>query len=204
MPGQDGWSVLAALKEDPALAQVPVIMLTMVDDRSLGFALGASDYLMKPVERPRLMAVLHKYQATLGADVLVVEDDGPTREMLRKQLVKEGCRVREAENGRVALEMVRKAQPQLIFLDLMMPEMDGFQLVAEMQKDTALAHIPVVVVTAKDITTEDRERLAGHVEQVLQKGAYSRETLLAKVREFAARVRQHKPEGTGHGQDTAG
>jgi CheY-like chemotaxis protein/nitrogen-specific signal transduction histidine kinase len=187
MPGMDGWAVLTALKADADLADIPVIMLTMVDDKNLGYALGASDYLTKPVDRDRLVAILRKYR---GEDrtrpVLVVEDEAVTCEMLRRMLEKEGWAVTAAENGRVALERVAEQRPVLILLDLMMPEMDGFQFVEALRTREAWRSIPIVVVTAKDLTAADRLRLKGYVEQILQKGAYRREALLAEVHEQVA------------------
>ena len=185
MPGMDGWAVLSALKADPELAAIPVIMLTIVDDRNMGYTLGAADYLTKPVDRDRLMAVLHKYRQE-PFTILVVDDDAAFRELLRRMLEKEGCLVAEAENGRVALERVREAPPALILLDLMMPELDGFEFVAEFRKHEGWRAIPIVVVTAKDLSGEERLQLNGHVERILQKGAYSRDTLLREVREMVA------------------
>jgi PAS domain S-box-containing protein len=187
MPGMDGWAVLAALKADPNLADIPVIMLTMVDDKNLGYALGVSDYLTKPINRDRLAAVLSKYHCEqLRCSVLLVEDDPVTREMMRRMLEREGWLVAEAENGRVALERVAENQPQLILLDLMMPEMDGFEFITELRKTPKWRSIPVVVITAMDLTQEERLRLNGFVTQILQKGAYSREELLLEVRELVA------------------
>jgi GAF domain-containing protein/CheY-like chemotaxis protein/anti-sigma regulatory factor (Ser/Thr protein kinase) len=184
MPGLDGWAVLAALKADPDLADIPVIMLTMVDDRNLGYALGASDYLTKPFDRERLAAVLRKYRRDLP--VLVVDDDLPLRQLMRRILEREGFTVTEAENGRVALERAREAAPGLVVLDLMMPEMDGFEFVAEFRRHEAWRAIPIIVVTAKDLSDDDRERLNGGVERILQKGAYTREALLREVRDLVA------------------
>jgi PAS domain S-box-containing protein len=187
MPSMDGWSVLAALKAEPQLADVPVIILTMLDDRELGFALGASDYLTKPVDRARLSALLRRYRRQRSArPVLVVEDDPTTREMLRRMLAKEGWSVAVAANGREGLAQVAAEPPQLILLDLMMPELDGFGFVAELRRNPAWQAIPVVVVTAKDITAGDRLRLSGSVERILQKGAYRRDALLAEVRSLVA------------------
>jgi signal transduction histidine kinase/CheY-like chemotaxis protein/HAMP domain-containing protein len=187
MPDMDGWTVLTALKVDPDLADIPVIMLTIVDDKSKGYALGASEYMVKPIDRDRLVVILHKYRsAPAPLRVLVVEDEPMTREMLRRTLGKEGWTVIEAENGRAALERVAEDPPALILLDLMMPEMGGFQFVAELRKNEAWRAIPVIVVTAKDLTVEDRLRLNGYVEQILQKEAYSREALLAEVRRQVA------------------
>ncbi|MBI4494088.1 MAG: response regulator, partial [Chloroflexi bacterium] len=173
MPGMDGWSVLSALKADPDLADIPVVMLTMVDEKNLGYTLGASDYLVKPIDRERVAAALRKQWPEAGSRrALVVEDDGSAREMLRRLLEREGWAVVEAENGRVALERVAAQQPDLILLDLMMPEMDGFEFVVELRKRSEWRTIPVVVVTAKDLTVEDRLRLNGYVEKILQKGTY--------------------------------
>jgi signal transduction histidine kinase/DNA-binding response OmpR family regulator len=180
MPGMDGWAVLSALKSDPEVADIPVIMLTMVDDRNLGYALGAADYLTKPVDRERLVAVLQKYRRDLP--ILVVDDDVAVRELMRRILEREGYAVTEAENGRAALERLREAIPGLILLDLMMPDMDGFEFVAECRTHEAWRGIPIVVVTAKDLTPGDRERLNGYVEKILAKGASTREALLTEVR----------------------
>jgi len=187
MPGMDGWAVLTALKADPDLADIPVVLLTIVDNKNLGYELGASDYLTKPVDRDRLVAILNKYR---GEDpsrpVLVVEDDAATREMLRRALEKEGWAVSEAEHGRAALARIAERRPALILLDLMVPEMDGFQFVEEWRQHEAWRSIPIIVITAKDLTAEDCLRLNGYVEQILQKGAYSREALLAEVRHLVA------------------
>jgi CheY-like chemotaxis protein len=187
MPGLDGWAVLGALKGDPATSDIPVVMLTILDDRDLGYALGAADYLTKPVERERLIAALRKHvrpdTLSNGARrALVLEDDPATREMLRRLLQREGWAVEEAPNGRVGLAKVAEKPPDLILLDLMMPELDGFGFVERLRAEPSWRAIPVLVVTAKDLTPEERLRLTGWVEQVLQKGAYSRDELLAEVR----------------------
>jgi CheY-like chemotaxis protein len=183
MPGLDGWSVLSALKADPATVDIPVIVLSIVDDKNLGFALGASDYLTKPINRDRLYATLARYRAGQPCGtVLVVEDDELTRDQVRRALEADACTVITATNGREALERLAKTRPDVILLDLLMPEMDGFTFAEELHKHTAWRSIPVVVMTNKDITTEDLRRLHGFVETVLRKGEYSREELLNKVR----------------------
>jgi signal transduction histidine kinase/DNA-binding response OmpR family regulator len=182
MPGMDGWAVLSALKADPGVAAIPVIMLTIVDDKNLGYALGAADYLTKPIDRERLVSVLTQYRR--DRPVLIVDDDAGLRQLLRRMLEPEGYTVLEAENGRAALERLRDSSPGAILLDLMMPEMDGFEFVAEFRRHEAWRGIPIVVVTAKDLSREDRERLNGHVERILQKGMHSRAELLAEVREL--------------------
>ena len=185
MPAMDGWAVLTALKADPQLDDIPVIMLTIMDDKNIGFTLGASDYFTKPIDRDRLIAVLKKYKRH-PSQMLVVEDDAAMREMLRRMLVKEGWVVTEAENGCAALERIAESRPAFILLDLMMPEMDGFQFVDELRKHKDWCSIPVAVITAKDLTSKERDRLCGCVEKILQKGAYSREELLTEVRDLVA------------------
>jgi two-component system, NtrC family, sensor kinase len=197
MPGMDGWAILTALKADPLLAAIPVIMLTIVDDKNLGYALGAADYLTKPVEWDRLAVILQKYRcAHPPCTVLVVEDDADTRDMLQRMLTRENWAVIEATNGRVALERMAESQPELILLDLMMPEMDGFGFLEALRQQDAWRSIPVVVVTAKDLTPEDRQRLNGSVEQILQKGAYSREELLHEIHHLVAACVQSGRSGT--------
>jgi len=187
MPGMDGWAVLTALKGDPALAAIPVIMLTVVDDRSLGYALGATDYLTKPVDRGRLVGALRRHRPEqAGCAVLVVEDDPASRQLVRELLAREGCTVREAADGRAGLVEVARSRPDLIVLDLLMPELDGFGFVAELRRNPDWRAIPIVVVTAKDVTPEDRRRLNGQVETVIAKGGAAREALLSEVRELLA------------------
>jgi PAS domain S-box-containing protein len=183
MPGMDGWAVLAGLKADPALAGIPVILQTILEDRNLGFALGASEYLTKPIDRKRLASLVKRYVPSPAAGpVLVVEDDAGTRALLGKALGKAGWQVTEAENGRVALEQMQTSQPALILLDLMMPEMDGFEFLDALRRQQPRRDVPVVVITAKTLTEEDRKRLNGGVERVVQKNALDAESLLAEVR----------------------
>lgn len=187
MPRMDGWAVLSGLKANPELAHIPVIMLTIVDNKNIGYALGASDYLTKPIDRDRLGAILKKYRGERHpCRLLLVEDDAPTREMMRRMLEKEQWTVMEAENGQVALEHIANQQPELILLDLMMPQMDGFTFVNVLQQNEAWRSIPVVILTAKEITAEDRQQLNGYVENILEKGAYTREELLSQVRKLVS------------------
>ena len=184
MPRMDGWAVLAELKADPLLADVPVIMLTMLDDRRLGFALGATEYLTKPLDRERLRALVARYRRNGAHDVLIVEDDVDTRDLLRRQLEADGWRVDEAENGRAGLDAVSRRVPSLILLDLMMPVMDGCQFAAELRRHEAWRGIPVVVITAKELTSEERHALNGDVQGVLQKGALNADELLRSLRDL--------------------
>ncbi|HEX8409721.1 MAG TPA: response regulator [Thermoanaerobaculia bacterium] len=187
MPDMDGWSVLAALKSDPTLSDVPVIMLTMVDDPVRGFTLGASDYATKPVDRRRLSQILRKYTCIdPPCPVLVVDDDLAARELTRRMLEKDGWAVSEASNGVEALESIERERPRLIFLDLMMPEMDGFTLAAEVRRHPEWRSIPIIVMTSLDLTNDDRRRLQGHVETILRKRGDSQDSVLAHVRELLA------------------
>ena len=189
MSGMDGWAVLTALKADPLTAEIPVVMVTVVDEKNLGFALGASDYLIKPIEWDRLIAVLEKNRRHRpGSQVLVIEDDSDTREMLRRAAEKLGWDVIEAENGRVGLERVAAQVPGIILLDLLMPEMDRFTFMEELRRRPDCRRVPVIVVTAKDLSPDDRSRLNGHVVQILQKGGFSTRELLEEVSRLLAVV----------------
>jgi signal transduction histidine kinase/CheY-like chemotaxis protein len=193
MPGMDGWAVLAALKADPALANIPVIMITIADEKQVGYSLGVTDYLTKPVDWKRLTSILRQYQrADAACRVLLVEDDAHTRKMFRSRLEKQGWPVTEAENGRVALEHMAESLPDLILLDLMMPEMDGFQFLDHVRAREGWRSIPIIIVTAKDLTEDDRQRLNGYVEGILEKGAHNPEDLLREICAVVrARVEPH-------------
>jgi CheY-like chemotaxis protein len=189
MPGLDGWAVLSALKADPQLRRIPVIMLTMLtiaEEREHGFTLGAADYLTKPIDRGQLLAAIERHRKHENGVVLVVEDDAPTRELLQRMLANEGWQVEQAENGKVALMSLMNRHPDLIVLDLMMPEIDGFQLVELLRANPDWRTIPVIIITAIDLTPTERLQLHGSVERILQKGAYQREELLRDVRELIA------------------
>ena len=186
MPGRDGWSVLQELKADRELANIPVVMLTIVDEKNRGYALGAAEYMTKPIERDALRKLVTKYRSGAAGPsrfrVLIVEDDENTRQQWRRILSREGCEVNEAENGRLALERLTQALPDLIILDLIMPEMDGFEFLVELRKQPAFKTVPVVVVTAATLSEEDHRRLNGGVERVLAKTAFSRDELLDELR----------------------
>jgi signal transduction histidine kinase/CheY-like chemotaxis protein len=197
MPGGlDGWGVLAALKRDPETADIPIIMSTIVDDRSRGFALGATDYITKPIDWSRLHTVLANLGTPRNAPVLVVEDDPSSRELAKRTLARDGWAVLEADNGKTALAQARKHRPAVILLDLMMPEMDGFGFLEEKRKDPSLADIPVIVVTAADLTEADRRRLNGSVRQIIQKSERTAGDLLTQVRELMQRTIAATPTGS--------
>ena len=185
MPVLDGWGVLRRLKADPALAAIPVMMVSILDEKHKGFSLGASGYVTKPIDRRQMLAILGRHQTgTEGGEVLVVEDDADTRQMIRRMLISEGWRVREAEDGQVALDRLAVALPDIIMLDLMMPRMDGFEFLAAMRERPEFHDIPVVVITAADLTDEDHRRLNGGVELVIEKAASGEDDFLDELRSF--------------------
>jgi CheY-like chemotaxis protein len=182
MPQMDGWAVLSSLKSDPDLADVPVIMVTMTGDRNLGYALGAADFMTKPIDRARLAAVLRRYACRKPmCRVLIVDDDPTSLALLGPTLEAEGWAVDAANSGEVALRRVAEERPDLILLDLMMPGMSGFEVAAELQRTPAWRSIPVVVMTAKDLSDDDRRRLNGLVGRVLQKGPDAKDGLLQAI-----------------------
>ena len=190
MPGMDGWSVLSALMADESLREIPVIMLTMVDDPARGFTLGAAEYATKPVNRKRLSQILNKYVAA-NPSVLVIENDPTARDMTRSMLEREGWKVTEVDNVELALKALERERPTLILLDLMMPDLDGFAFVEHMQLHSEWRSIPLIVVTAKDLSAQDRNRLSGLVETILHKATNSRESLLDQVRIAVAGCAAH-------------
>ena len=179
MPDLDGWTVLAAIKGDPELADIPVIMMTIVDDRTRGYSLGATEYLIKPVNRDKLTDVLRAVVGAAGRKVLVIDDEDFMRRGLCQSLEHDGWQVSEAANGRLALTRLEQSRPDVIILDLMMPEMNGFEFLVEMRGNPDWRDIPVVVVTAKDLTAAERSLLNGQVERVMTKGAA--EKLLGEI-----------------------
>src|SRR6266404_6381530 len=197
MPDLDGWTVLAAIKGDPALADIPVVLLTIVDEKNRGYSLGAAEYLVKPVDREKLTQTLRRICGPVHGRVLLVEDDDIVRRQMRVQLQAGGWDISEAANGRIALACLEEACPDAIILDLIMPEMDGFEVLEEIRRRTEWRDIPVIVLTSKDLTAEDRIRLNGGVERIIQKT--ERDETLREVRgvltKFLKRGRSEKTVG---------
>ncbi len=181
MPDLDGWTVLAAIKGDPRLADIPVILVTIEDNRSRGYSLGATEYMTKPVDRERLVSLLHQISSPIARRVLLVDDDAIMRESVRRALEQEQWEVAEAVNGRVALEQLAARSFDVILLDLMMPEMDGFEFLVRMHQQPEWQDIPVLVLTAKDLSPEDHQHLNGHAERVMQKNASDLDELLREL-----------------------
>jgi PAS domain S-box-containing protein len=182
MPHKDGWSVLQEIKNDPALSSIPVIMYTMVDDKNFGLAIGASEYLIKPVSKEKILQVLEKFKQQIAhGHILMVDDDPDLRHLAERTMRKEGWKVRMAGNGREALTSLESGLPGVIFLDLMMPVMDGFEFLTIFQTKPEWKNIPVVVITAKDLSVVERKQLSGSVKKIIQKSDLTPSKLLQQL-----------------------
>ncbi|AWV88737.1 hybrid sensor histidine kinase/response regulator [Bradymonas sediminis] len=193
MPQMDGWSLLSRLKENADLQDIPVIMVTMVAESERGFALGADHYLLKPINRKKLVGILNKYRNSSAdfKNILLVEDDEPNRTMVRRTLDDSGWEIREAENGQLALDLLDDFAPDLVLLDLMMPQMDGFEFLRRFREIEAFQNTPVIVVTAKELTDDEKIQLQRDANEVLAKGGRAGggnplEELLSQVRKYAS------------------
>jgi CheY-like chemotaxis protein len=193
MPTTDGWEVLSALKADPDLCDIPVVMVTIVPDRGIGLSLGAVDVLTKPVDRVRLTTLMHRLLRREGS-VLLVEDDADTRDVMRHTIEKMGLPVAEAANGRAALTWLGDHPvPSIILLDLMMPEMDGFGFLDVLTSRTEWREIPVIVVTAKQLTALERDRLLRQVHTVMEKATANKVDIAAAISQALRRQPANRP-----------
>jgi PAS domain S-box-containing protein len=198
MPGMDGWAVLRELKADPDLRDIPVMMVSVTSDMDMGYTLGAVEHLTKPVDRDSLRRLVRQYAAaTGGGHALVVDDEENVRSLFRRTLEGDGWTVAEAANGADALDRAAEQPPRIILLDLMMPVMDGFEFLMRYRDLEGGASTPIIVITAKDLDEEDRQRLAGGVERIIEKGGLTREQLLAHVRSLVASHEAPKRKGAG-------
>ncbi|MEM9218595.1 MAG: response regulator [Cyanobacteria bacterium P01_F01_bin.150] len=187
MPEMDGWEVLTRLKSNDELAHIPVVMMTMVEDEDLGYALGASDYLPKPINRNHLLSVLEKYKGDKANRwALVLEDDEVSGQITERLLEKEGWHVHIADNGLAGIKVVEEQKPDIIVLDLIMPEMNGFEFLSLLRQNPEWRTIPVIVMTAKDLTTEDRQMLGDAVQSIYQKSGFDQESFLEEVEELVS------------------
>jgi len=197
MPGLDGWGTLAALKNDSETAEIPVIMVTMLDSQSRGFALGAADYLVKPIDWQHLARVSRRLLGeSREGTILVVDDDIATREHAARILKADGWEITSASNGREALEILKDTTPRLILLDLLMPEMDGFEFVEVVRSHPEWRKLPIVVITAKDLNWEDRERIRGGVTQIIEKGDLNWERLRLEIEAVIGKSIAAMPDGS--------
>lgn len=182
MPMMDGWATLSALKSEASLAHIPVILCSILLEDDLGFALGAVDYLHKPIE-PKILLEKIEHILPEGSikSVLIVDDEEDARIIMRRAVKKSGWEIQEAKNGIEALQVLSQHSPSVILLDLMMPEMDGFTVIQELQKNKKWSQIPIIVVTAKELSKEERDFLNSSSKIILQKGSYSHQQLIAAI-----------------------
>jgi PAS domain S-box-containing protein len=187
MPGMDGWGMLRRLKADEDICDIPIVMVTIVGDKAMGHALGASDYLQKPVDRRALLQSVRRLTGGRAEDVLIVDDDRDTRDLVRRALEHEGMAVREAADGREALERVAESQPGLVMLDLMMPVMDGFEFLRRLRQSEVGRNVPVIVLTAKVLSDDEICELEAASIEVLSKQAADERTIVDEVRSVLGR-----------------
>ena len=191
LPGKNGWQILQELQSDDTTQDIPVIILSIIDNRDLGFALGATDYLIKPVKKETLLEKLHelnlvKSKGRRPVNILCIDDNEGVRELLKEILETEGYDVISATTGKDGVTKALHYRPDLVILDLLIPDMDGFELSQALKSNAATADIPIIVLTAKDITVEERLRLVGNTESIMQKSCFSKEDLLAHIRDLEA------------------
>lgn len=202
MPKLDGWSVLGIMKSEPQLAHIPVIMLTIVDHRNLGFSLGASEYMTKPIDRNRLIALIQKFAATkVDGVVLVIDDDPDVRAMVKTTIESVGMQAVDAASGQAALDWLGgNPQPALVLLDLMMPKMDGFEFLDHVRQNPQFVDLPIVVLTAKELTDNERSFLAERTLLVLSKSAQPISKLGYALAAIAGRNRNMKGAAMADGE----
>ncbi len=189
LPGKDGWEVLQEVKLDQELKDIPIIMSSVIDNRDLGFTLGAADYLLKPIDKMTLLKKLDELsfsskKGRMPINILCIDDNKEVLELLSTVLQANGYNVITASSGKKGIESANIYMPDLIILDLMMPDVDGFEVVQKIKSKSATKDIPILVLTAKDITMEDRLRLAGKIEKYIQKSHFTKEDLLMHIRDL--------------------
>ena len=196
LPRLDGWDLLALLKADDTTADLPVVIVSMIDERGKGFALGAAEYLLKPVSREQIRAAVARClpEAEARRTVVVIDDDQVELDLIEAILGPEGYSIRRAAGGDEGVEIVRREQPAVVLLDLLMPGVDGFAVVERLRADPVTAQTPIIVFTAKAITHDDRERLAGQISYLAEKGACGRTELIELVDGLARRPGHHPSE----------
>jgi signal transduction histidine kinase/CheY-like chemotaxis protein len=184
LPGMDGWEVLARLKADPATAAIPVVVVSMLDERGRGFALGAAEYLVKPVSKDQLLAALHRVAAIPERPhtVVAIDDDPLAIELVRASLEPEGWTVLGAATGQEGLALIRERKPSAVLLDLLMPGMDGFEVVEALRADPDTKSVPVVILTSMSMSQQDKERLQGRITYVASKTEFDLSGLAGLLR----------------------
>ncbi len=182
MPGMDGWEAIARLKDDPKTRDIPLIVLSIVENKELGFRLGADEYLVKPIDKQALLNALRRVEGQ-GRELLVADDDPAVVELVRQLLEEHGWSVRTATNGQEALDEIAREQPDVLLLDLMMPILDGFATLQQLREAPATRDLPVIIITAKDFTPEERKELRLHATRIIEKNGLDRKHLLSELKE---------------------
>jgi CheY-like chemotaxis protein len=181
MPEQDGWQILHELKKDPATRDVPIIVSSIVDNQELGYRLGAADYLRKPLDQSTILATLARLVPTRPGRILVVDDDPHIIDLIHQLLADAPYTLEAAADGQAALTAISRQLPDIILLDLLMPRMDGFAVLDHLHRDPQVRDIPVVVITAKTLTAEEKALLEQRTRAVIQKHGLERNALLQEV-----------------------
>jgi len=192
MPQKDGWAVLNDLKADPITRDIPIIVLSIIDNKELGFSLGAFDYLVKPFEKEAIMATFKRIPGVPAKRVLVVDDEPDAVDLLTQILQDEGYQVKGVLSGGEALRSLDAAPPDIILIDLLMPEMDGFEVIQRVKANPKWRDIPIIVVTAKDLTHADLGFLHKSVDRIIQKSGLARQDLMKEIHSL---LREHNSSG---------
>jgi len=182
MPGMDGWEAIGRLKSDPATRDIPLIVISIIDNKELGFRLGADEYMVKPIDKDALLNVLQRFEGK-GRQVLVADDDPVVVDLARQLLEEDGWSVRSAANGQQALDEIARQRPDVLLLDLMMPVMDGFETLHQLRENPATRDLPVVVFTAKDLSPQEQKELLQHTTRVIHKNGLDPQRILRELRE---------------------
>jgi adenylate cyclase len=200
MPQKDGWQVLHELKADLSTRDIPIIVLSIVDQKDLGFRLGAADYLLKPPDRDALLGALRRVAAP-PCRLLVADDDPLVPDLIRQLLEDLGCEIEAAGDGRAALAMLARRRPDVLLLDLLMPGLDGFGVLEQLAQNPALAGLPVIVLTAKTLTSDEHALLQRRVLAIIEKRGLDRATLLQEVRRALPACGAREAKGSADAED---
>jgi CheY-like chemotaxis protein len=193
LPGMDGWDVLKYLKYDSETSNIPVIVISMLDDAEVGFSLGVVDYFVKPIEKDTLIAALNNLKESLGIErpkALVVDDEHASVELIASMIEPAGFEVVRAYGGEEGIEKSFSEHPDVLILDLMMPDVSGFDVVSKLKMDPKTRNIPIIICTSRDPTSEDIIRLRSDVISVMRKGEFAREELINEIKRVATLVRR--------------
>lgn len=190
MPKKDGWEVLNCLKADPATRDIPVLVVSNIDNKGLGMSLGAFDYIVKPLEKEAILSALNRIPVVEGKDVLVVDDEAPAVDLLSQILQEEGYNVKGVYSGKAALRVLETKPQDIILLDLLMPEMDGFEVIQKIKANQDWRNIPIIVVTAKDLTDKEWNILNQSVDSIIQKSGLSEDRLMDEIQSL---LRKYDP-----------